>query len=306
MKRKSILLLVAVIAAKVLVAQDRALPFLEMNPDVRTLGMGNAYMGHSDQGYLYTNPTSMFQLDSKFAGSYSVGYLPTIDKNRQFFHAAALGAKVADNHLLSVGFRYLGGLEVQQTDENGAHRAFYPKDFSIDVAYAMQFNQHFSAYLSGGYVRSYIGKNANLPIWGAGAYYNDEAQSCPIRYSLGAEVRNLGGKFRYGKDGSLNNLPTSVAIGGNSMYTFNDKHKVNLALMGLYYAHPSYSQKYEGRLGLEYIALEKISLRSGYNFRGANSCFTVGLGYKISCLSVNVGYMVNLSKNNYTALGVNF
>lgn len=306
MNRKSIILLVALFVANMVAAQDRALPFLELNPDVRTLSMGGAYMGQANQGYLYTNPTSMFGVDSKWSGTYSLGILPMADQQTQYFHAVNLGAKFHGNHVLTAGFRYLGGLEMQQTDEYGTHQPFYPKDFAIDLGYALQINRHFSAFLTGGYVRSYIGRSADAAIFGAGAYYNNEVRTLPMEYSIGLEVRNLGPKFSYGKDGSLNHLPTSIALGGNSLYRFNDHHKLNVALMGLYYTQPSLSQQFETRLGLEYTALDHYSLRTGYNFRGDNSYFSVGLGYKRSCFGLNVGYTVNRFQNNYFAVGINF
>lgn len=306
MNRKSIIFLVALFVANLMVAQDRALPFLELNPDARTLGMGNAYMGQANQGYLYTNPTSMLKVDGKWAGSYSLGILPMADKQNQYFHAVNLGTKIMDRHVLTAGFRYLGGMEMQQTDEYGAHQSFYPKDFAIDLGYALEIDNHFSAFVTGGYLRSYIGLNADAAIFGAGAYYNNEVRNLPMEYSLGLEVRNIGPKFRYSRDGGFNNLPTSISLGGNSLYRINDDHKVNLALMGLYYTHPSLSQQFEARLGVEYTALDHYSVRTGYNFRGANSYFTVGLGYKISSFSVNLGYMMNRSNNNYFAVGINF
>lgn len=45
---------------------SRPLPFLEVNPDVRTAAMGDAAMGGTQSMFLYTNPTAFFKTTVNF------------------------------------------------------------------------------------------------------------------------------------------------------------------------------------------------------------------------------------------------
>ncbi len=289
---------------------SRPLPFLEVNPDVRTAGMGEAGMGVTRGMFLYTNPTAFFQNYGNFYTSYAFGLYPKIADSRQTYHAASAGYKIFSRHALFAGFRYFSGLEVPRVGEDGIERKpIRPRDWAIDFAYAFNFSPHFSAYAGGSFIQSYNSKTAYTGSFTMGVYYNNSLQSFNKEegsYSVGISVNNLGGKVKYGKNGTESDLPASVAAGGSVSLPFNESHKLNASLTMRYFILPSDAKAFTGGMGLEYEMFNVAAIRTGYHLGNDNNYLTVGAGFKVKFVNIDAAYMVASSKDfNLFRIGMN-
>ncbi|MDD2244662.1 MAG: PorV/PorQ family protein [Bacteroidaceae bacterium] len=284
---------------------NRSLPFLEVNADARTFGMGNTNMGESESMYLYTNPTSFLQKKDKVYGSYALGIYPEIENNKQLFHAFSSGYKLADNQALMIGFRSLSGYKVMTMNQEGALESIKPADQAINIAYAFQFTPNLSAYLGGSYIHSDLGKIAKTYGLNAGAYHH---RQCLLSnnygfYTIGISLTDLGGKVKYGQDGMESPLPTSIGLGGSFRYPFQTNQSLLVALTTRYYMFPSNNSEFASGLGLEYELFNKVSLRTGYYWNKEINYLSMGLGCNFKFISLDVAYQKG-DLNNLYQLGV--
>lgn len=289
--------------------ENISLPFLQINPDTRTSGMGDASMGEAKSMYLYTNPTSIFQGDKKIYGSCTFGLYPSIDDSRSLFGAVSTGYKFLDRHAVMVGFRYFNGLETSLFDQNGNRtKNITPFDWSIDFAYAFNFSPALSAYIGGNFIQSYNYKTAYTGGMSVGAYYRNKLNISKneAAYTVGASLNNLGSKFKYGKRGIENDMPTSINLGGSILYPFNDSHKVNLAASTHYFLLPSDAKLAVFNIGAEYEMFNMGFLRAGYHIQKDNNGYaTLGLGFKFKFINVDASYLMAQDKDfNLMRLGL--
>jgi len=302
-----LILLICVFTTTMVAQSNRSLPFLEINSDTRTSGMGNTNMGESESMYLYTNPTSVFHKEDKFYCSYSIGIYPEIENNRQLFHTVSAGFKLADKHALMIGLRSLSGYEVISMDEEGGLEFLYPTDKAIDLAYALQITPNFSTYIGGSYIHSDLGKVATTLGLNAGAYYHHQYQTHSNYgyYTLGISINDLGGKVKYGNDGNENPLPTSIGLGGSLLFPFHNDHSINVGLTSRYYMLPSNASELSTGLGLEYELFNTVSLRTGYYWSKEINYLTMGLGCNIKFLRLDAAFQKG-DINNLYQLGAHF
>ncbi len=292
--------------------ESRSLSFLEYNPSTRAAGMGGTTMGDSSGMYIYTNPSAVFNNNSKYYTSYSYGMFPKINESRQSFHAVSTAYKLFNNHSIMLGFRYFSGLSIPSFDVNGVQKKdIKPNDLSIDIAYAIRLNDRFSAYIGGSFIKSYIGKTAYTGGASAGVYYNNSFKfiNDKAKYNIGFALYDFGGKIKYAKGNSYN-MPTSIGLGGSISMPFSKNHMINAALSTRYFLLPSSAASFTAGIGLEYELYKLISLRTGYhldsNKGNDNNYYSIGLGLNIKCFAINVSYNINNNKDfNILSLGIN-
>ena len=70
---------VLVISPTLLVAQNRSLPILEVNPDARSMAMGNVSLMSTNRNYLYVNPSSIFYNGERYSASVNGTIFPKND-----------------------------------------------------------------------------------------------------------------------------------------------------------------------------------------------------------------------------------
>lgn len=309
-KLNSLLLLLAFLGTcLVMQAQEsRSLPFLEINPDIRTAGMGDAYLGKSSGSYLYNNPTSIFDSEDKLYASYSFGLFPSINEQRQMYHATSAGYKFAKRHAIMVGFRYLGGLSIPRMDEYGEKKAIHPMDWSIDFGYAFRINNHLSTYVAGNFIQSYIGKVAYTGGASLGLFYSNEFALGleDAQYTIGLDARDLGGQLKYGSTGVKSYIPTSIGLGGSVTLPLNENHVLVPAINARYFAMPTNASTIALGAGLEYQLYKLAFLRTGYHVEKNNNYFTLGLGCKIKFINIDAAYSIASQKEyNLLRVGLN-
>ncbi len=281
---KKILLIVALmVSGFATFAQDGNLPFLRVNADARTGGMGNTTMGESKGMYIYTNPTSFLQdTTQRFYGAYTCGILPKIDDSQILYHAASVGYR-RGNQALMIGFRSLNGQEITQIGMSGnPGNTINPFDYSVDLTYARTLSTKFSAYVTGSFIQSYIGKTAFTGSASAGVYYRNQIKDVDV--TIGAGFYDLGGLVKYGK--KEYDQPTSVGLGGSFLFG----ERFNLAWTTRYFLLPSKKEEFVLGLGAEFKLSKAIDIRYGYQVQDNSNYATAGLGYTINRLHINVAY----------------
>lgn len=272
-------------------AQTGTLPVLDFNADTRSAGMGESTMGESKGMYLYANPTSFLLEGKKIYGTYTYGLFPGTDDNgRLHFHAASAGYRLKKQAFM-VGFRGWHGLKIAKVGEDGVEKKdIKPIDMSVDITYARLLGNHLSAYITGSYIYSDLGKSSSTVAGGAGLYYRNFISPAKEEwaYCIGAAIRNLGGKVKYEK--TSYDLPTSVDLGGSLGIPVATGHKVDATFSARYLMLPSDAKTWSGGFGAEYELLELIAFRAGYHFGRSNNYATFGLGGKIKQVNVDIAY----------------
>ncbi len=305
---KKIIVTVAILIGFVtaLLAQGGVLPFLRLNADARTGGMGDATMGEATGMYIYTNPTS-FLVDStkNIYGSYTFGMLPKIGDDRLMYHAVSAGYK-RGKHALLVGFRYYGGQEINKVTSGGlpSKKTIKPYDYAVDLTYTRDLGGRFSAYVTGTFLQSYIGKTAYTGSASGGVYWRNatDVSGTPLTYTVGLGFYDLGGVVKYGKNEY--DQPTSVGLGGSFGLELAEEHQLNLGWTARYFVNvmPKDACKFTGGFGAEYLFKNRIAARTGYHFENLNRHTTVGLGYSMDKFRLDVAYKISVEKELDNAL----
>ncbi len=286
--RKILLTLALSVCGMAVFAQGGSLPFLTVNGDARTAAMGDAIMGESTGMYIYTNPTSFLLQDStqNFYGSYTIGMLPKVNDDQILYNAASVGYK-RGNQALLVGFRSLNGAEVTKVGSSGTPgKSIKPFDYSVDLTYTRALTSKFSAYLTGTFIQSYVGKSAVTGSASGGVYFRDRIKD--VDFTIGAGFYDLGGLVKYGK--KEYDQPTSVGLGGS----FGYGKRFKLAWTTRYFVLPQESEtsKFVGNVGGEFNVIKGLDLRAGYRYQDGGSCATVGGGFSGKMFNVNVAYRI--------------
>lgn len=308
--KQIIILILALIGLPIVLrAQEgRTLPFLEVNSDIRTAGMGDANLGKTDGMYIYNNPAAFLMQSKKLYTSYSFMLYPKVNDFNQRIHAISAGYKFNPNHALLAGYRYHRALETMREDISGERKPLKPFDYSIDMAYAFRLSDNFTGFIGGNFILSYIGKVAVTGGGSLGASYNGafDFSGNPSNYTLTLALENLGGKVQYGKNGVKSSLPTSIGLGGDMSLQLQENHALNVALLTRYFFLPKDAAEFTAGLGLEYELYKKFGIRAGYHYGKNNGYFTCGLGYKLENFSVNAAYQLAKESNyNLLRLGLN-
>lgn len=287
---------------------SRALPFLELNADTRTAGMGNASMGEAKSMYLYTNPTSFLYGDQKVYTSYTFGMFPKFENESKNYHAVSAGYRFGKQAIM-VGFRYLNNYPYKSVSENldEGTKKITPSDMAVDLAIARSFGENFSAFLGGNFIRSYSKLSAYTGGVSGGVNYRNGFGSGDGVYNIGLSFHDFGGSVKFGKSGTRTSIPSSVALGGSVGLPFAEGHKVNVALTSRYFMLPSNASEFTVGAGAEYELFDMIALRAGYNYGKTMSYATFGAGFNYKFIGIDAAYQMGDSKlnNNLLRVGLN-
>lgn len=274
-----------------------SLPFLLLNPDARTSGMGNVTPSSGRGLHIYTSPTVMLTDDAeKVHVAYGVGVFPKVEDSREVFNVLSLGYRLSERHAILAGFRHFGGLKVNGLDLNGTPGVYRPSDFSVDLGYAFRLNPSFSLSVRGSYVGAQGAYATNTALVSLGANYRHEGELAqrPIRYSVSLGVDNLGPKFKYsGMSETSYNPPSSVGLGGEVSMDPHMSDRLTLGLSAKYFFLSGYKAP-SAMVGAEYSFLNRsLSLRGGYEWAmGHNDGATLGIGYRYRMVSLDVAYRI--------------
>lgn len=221
-----------------------AVPFLNIAPDARSSGMGDAGVALEPSTYAtFWNPSALaFLEDGK---NISLSYSPWM---RRIAPDANLGyvnysQKINERSAIGFSLRYFNLGQVNTYDDNENSLGSYkPNELSLDVAYARKFGPNFSLGLSLRYIRSSIvrsgasigganGKVGNAIATDVSLYYRKQVEQFGTNgtFSFGTNISNIGSKMTYYNTGQAYFLPTNLKIGVADKLQLDDMNQVTFA-----------------------------------------------------------------------------
>lgn len=298
MNKKIFTLLVIVLGAfQTSWAQTRPLALLETPTDARSASMGGVSLMSTDRSYLYINPSSIFNSDKTFTVSASGLLFPKYEgiDGRLMNGTISAGWKFLNRHAVFGGFRYQGGLSYEMVkDQFGtAGKKVAPFDWAVDLGYAFNFNENFSAFATASLLQSYTGRGAFGGSFALGGNYYKELLlgQYDSKLNVAARVADFGTPVYYSsKDGYA--LPTKAELTADLMTSFSEDHRLGIVLGGRYYFLPAKSKVFQGNLGAEYTIYNIVSLRAGYQMGGHSSnLWSCGLGVQYWDVKLDFAYL---------------
>lgn len=204
-----------------------AVPFLEIAPDARAGGMGDAGVSTStDANAVHWNPAKLAFAEKEMG--VSVSYTPWLRALVPDINLAYLSfyKKVNDQQALALSLLYFSLGDITFTDVVGTEIGqFKPNEFAVDLAYSRKLGEEFSggvalryiySNLTGGFAvagnESHAGKSVAADI---SAYWHHEVDwgGKGSILSAGANISNIGSKVSYTSTGHTDFIPTMLKIG---------------------------------------------------------------------------------------------
>jgi len=279
-----------------------AVPFLNINPDARTSGMGEAGAALTpDVNALSMNPSKIAFLEQR--SGFALSYSPWLRSITSGINLGYLSGfyKIDDHSTLGTSLRYFSLGEIELTDANQQGLGSYnPNEFAVDVTYARKFGASFSMATSVRYIYSGLSVN-QLGMGQQGAMAGKSIAADVSAYfrrpaylfgynaiiAAGINISNIGTKLYYGDGGQNYFLPANLKIGGASTFMLDDRNEVTVALdfnklmvpenpyrsvpSGVFGSFGDSSGGFSGELkeiniasGIEYWYNKQFALRTGY------------------------------------------
>ncbi|RAI99814.1 hypothetical protein LX64_04367 [Chitinophaga skermanii] len=221
-------------------------PFLLINPDARTSGLGDAYTGFepsaNDQ---FANAAKLV-----FAGDWGIGanfspWIYELNSGESSSTIAYLSGfkNFGGDQAVGASLRYMSHGTLNFRDDNGQLISTYkPREFAFDVSYGRKLGTKFSLAATLRYIRSDLGEGtyngieqrpANAFAGDVSLYYQNYADHIDYgnRYSWGVSFTNIGTKLKYSNDQSKKAfLPMNLRIGGGYTFVHTVDHQFTVAL----------------------------------------------------------------------------
>lgn len=276
--------------------------FLKLAPDARSLALGNSGVATaSDLSAVYWNPAGIMDIDtgkfntlishSRYAGDVGASYAGAY---RRVGKLSALAIT-----LISVQYGEM--VETTEFEPKGTGRTFTVSNYAIGLTYARILTQNFSFGLNGKFANEgFAGVNINNVLFDLG-----------LLYKVGVMNTRFGVSFsNFGLNASPNGSITILKFNGNTeQQNFSDVSVPAMFRIGASFdplvrrdhlitfsgqlSHPTDNNETYA-LGAEYVYLNCLFLRTGYEFKtDARLTFPgIGAGFKTNLryLSTKIDY----------------
>lgn len=308
--RNMLLCLMFITVAVSSVAQSRTLPFLESHGDSRASAMGNQALMSTEGNFLYVNPTSIFNGNTRITAGLNTQILPLGDENsgREWYVNAQVGYRPHVDHAVYLGYRHQGGLKLSAVSVNGEDMGQFiePRDLALDLGYAFRFHPKFSAFATAAFVESIVAERAYAGVFGLGFNYRDSVEigSYVSPLNIAVAARDFGTNLRYGGQEKSYYLPTSLQLGIDWGVPFSDKHLLTLVAGGRCFILEREAQIYQIGVGVEYDIKDMIRAQLGYQYAQRQaSVLTAGIGLHYAGFQLDLAYLHGLKADaNYRFL----
>ena len=218
-----------------------AIPFLRINPDARTGGMGDVGIATSpDAGSMYHNASKLAFAENDLG--LSITYTPWLrELVDDIFIAHLAGYKrIDDLQTMGLSLRYFSLGNILFTDITGAEAGEYnPNEFAIDLAYARRLSDRFSAGITLKYVRSDLAKGQEVGsgniVKAANAVAADISffytKDLPVfgrdsKITFGTAITNIGNKVSYTEDDVKDFIPINLGLGSALEMNFDEHNSL--------------------------------------------------------------------------------
>lgn len=219
-----------------------AMPFLQIGPDSRSGGMGEAGAAtQTDVWSMHWNPAKYaFAEDELSLGIAYTPWLRNIGVTDVNLIYLAGYYKLDDLQTVAVAIRYFGLGEITFYDKigNETGQKHEPKEYTFNGSYSRQLSDHFSLGLSGRFIYSNLlgnyvmdgeqtkpGVTASVDV---GGLYKNSFKNQPINYSLGFNISNIGAKVGYSDVDEKEFIPTNLRLGLGGEYAVDDYNSIGI------------------------------------------------------------------------------
>jgi hypothetical protein len=206
-----------------------AVPFLLINPDSRSAGLGDAGVAIANNANaMFWNPAALAFLPNK--GGFALNYTPWLryiipDINHYFIPGYYnLGEK---GGVIGASLTYFSLGEIEFRNDQGISQGTYrANEFAFSVAYARKITQYLSGGASLRYVRSDLAGAQNIggislqpgeSVAGDISFYYSKPfvwGKTPMTWNWGINISNIGSKMSYSGDVNVREfLPTNLRLG---------------------------------------------------------------------------------------------
>jgi hypothetical protein len=318
-------------------------PSLSIAPDARGGAMGDLGAATTpDVNSQYWNPAKYAFTDDQAGVSFS--YTPWLRKLVSDINLAYVAGyyKIGDKQSVSASLRYFSLGQVELRDANGILQGdTKPSEFSLDVAYTRKLSESFSAGVTLRYIHSDLGGGMISDMWPADAFAADVAAfyTRPItlagaldgKFSLGANISNIGSKVSYDKGNTKQFLPTNFRIGTSYEHPIDAYNTISInmdinkllipadtattveghqkysdisMLSGIFksFGDKDFMKRIQLSIGAEYVYNKQFAVRAGYFYEselnGNRKYFTFGAGFKMNVFRLDAAYVVATSQTN--------
>ncbi len=223
-----------------------SIPFLRINPDGRTGGMGDVGIAISpDVGAMYHNASKLAFATSE--AGVGLTYTPWLRELVDDIYIAYLSGykKLDDLQAIGISLRYFSLGEINFTTITGEPAGFFkPNEFAFDLGYARKLSDNFSAGITLKYVRSDLArgqevgsgnlvKPANAVAADISFFFQNDEMSLfgnDAKLALGAAVTNIGNKVSYSETSTRDFIPVNLGIGSALTMNFDEHNSLTFAL----------------------------------------------------------------------------
>jgi hypothetical protein len=218
-------------------------PVLLIAPDSRAGSMGDVGAASKpDANSIHWNAAKLAFTESKADVTFT--YSPWLRNLVNDISLAYLAGyyKVNERSAIGASLTYFSLGDMAFVDENQVSKGNYsPNEFAVDVAYSMKLTDHFSASVTGRYIRSDLTQGQSVgttPTFAAqagaadvGLYYQNEIKGeKPSSYAMGLQISNLGSKISYSDNMTKDFLPANLRLGGRYTTNFDQFNEMSFML----------------------------------------------------------------------------
>jgi len=220
-----------------------AVPFLTINTDMRSAGMGDAGVASSPNVNAQHGNAAKYPFlnkDMSVGFSYSP-WMRAVTKNINLAYLSGY-KKIGDDQVISASLRYLSlGDVTHMSAANELVGQYSPNEFAVDIAYSRLLSENFSGAVTFRYIRSDItsgqmvngaASHAGMAVAAdiAGYYYREISRGRRNNlFMAGFNISNIGNKISY-TDGEVKDfLPTMIKLGAAYKVELEDYHTIEFA-----------------------------------------------------------------------------
>ncbi len=222
-----------------------SVPFLRINPDARSGGMGDVGLAISpDAASIYWNASKLAFAEEDMG--VSITYTPWLRELVDDIYLAYLSAYKKIDNLQSIGasLRYFSLGDIQFTDMNAQSAGqFSPRELAFDLAYARKLGDKLSLGLNLKYIYSNLANGQNMdgnlirPASAAAGdislYYTDDilVGGKEAKLSFGTAITNIGNKVSYTTETIQKDfIPINFGMGSAFEIDFDKHNSITFAL----------------------------------------------------------------------------
>jgi len=222
-----------------------AVPFLNLNPDARGAGLGDAGVATSpDANSTYWNSAKLAFIEKGFG--FSLAYNPWLRKLVPDMSLSYLSGyyKIRKEEVVALSMTYFDLGSIQFMDAAGKElQKFSPNEFAIAGTYSRKLSKTMGVgvtlrYIYSNLAGSIASSSGSEPTAGQtvaadiGYFYTKpiSIKGTKNNLALGANISNVGAKISYGNDSRKDFIPSNLRVGTSFTHELDPYNKVILSL----------------------------------------------------------------------------